>query len=400
MGVGVAIGLFALALLQWAGVAVAAPPPANDDFDAGLPVQIGEDVSGTTLGATSEPGEPTHAGVGAGASVWYRLSTDRSGVIRIECSAGFEAVLAVYAGSTLSSLREVGADSSGTECGDPELEFRVDAGGQYELAVDVLAGHAGGSFELRLEALTPPPANDDFSAAEPVQGGGLVSELRGSTAGAGREPGEPQHGGGPAGSSVWFTWVAGRSGTARIYPCDGSYHPAIDVYTGASLATLSQVSRPADVGGEIPWCGLGGRGGATIEVTAGTTYSIAVDGSDGEWGFFRIELLEAALPDTNPPTTELSGEYFHRRFARFEFEARDFVAPLFPGLELPEPGEVHYLCSLDRRPPVACASPKRYGGLSNGRHLFEVAAVDAAGNVDPSPARRRFRVHLKRRRRR
>jgi bacillolysin len=51
-----------------------------------------------------------------------------------------------------------------------------------------------------------------------------------------------------------------------------------------------------------------------------------------------------------------------------------------------------FLCSLDGRPFRACSSPKRYTGLSRGRHTFRVKAKDRAGNVDRTPATRVWRV--------
>ncbi len=60
----------------------------------------------------------------------------------------------------------------------------------------------------------------------------------------------------------------------------------------------------------------------------------------------------------------------------------------------PQPG-VSFECRLD---PSAggtwapCSSPKGYAGLAQGPHRFEVRAIDAAGNADPSPAVRTFNV--------
>ncbi len=49
-----------------------------------------------------------------------------------------------------------------------------------------------------------------------------------------------------------------------------------------------------------------------------------------------------------------------------------------------EPGT--FECSLDGAAWAACASPKVYSGLSLGAREFRVRAIDAAGNVDGSPA--------------
>ncbi|MEZ4366832.1 MAG: hypothetical protein R2939_11155 [Kofleriaceae bacterium] len=49
-----------------------------------------------------------------------------------------------------------------------------------------------------------------------------------------------------------------------------------------------------------------------------------------------------------------------------------------------EPG-VTYQCTLDGGPPMACTSPWLLGPLADGEHTVTIAAVDAAGNPDPTP---------------
>ena len=53
---------------------------------------------------------------------------------------------------------------------------------------------------------------------------------------------------------------------------------------------------------------------------------------------------------------------------------------------------VTFLCRLDGGQPAACTSPAKVTALALGTHSFEVGAVDAAGNADPSPARRGWTV--------
>ena len=52
----------------------------------------------------------------------------------------------------------------------------------------------------------------------------------------------------------------------------------------------------------------------------------------------------------------------------------------------------HFLCEVDGAPFAPCSSPLVRGKLKLGSHRFEVYAVDPAGNADPTPASRRFRL--------
>jgi hypothetical protein len=45
-----------------------------------------------------------------------------------------------------------------------------------------------------------------------------------------------------------------------------------------------------------------------------------------------------------------------------------------------------FLCSLDGATPAPCTSPLTFGPLPQGDHSFSVAAVDALGEIDPTPA--------------
>ncbi len=51
-----------------------------------------------------------------------------------------------------------------------------------------------------------------------------------------------------------------------------------------------------------------------------------------------------------------------------------------------------FQCRLDGGDWAACSSPASYANLPDGAHAFEVRAIDAAGNPDPSPAQRSWTV--------
>jgi hypothetical protein len=79
--------------------------------------------------------------------------------------------------------------------------------------------------------------------------------------------------------------------------------------------------------------------------------------------------------DTIPPhTTILSGPSgtINSGFAEFGFTST-------------KPDST-FKCSLDNSPLAPCTNPAIFNGLSDGPHTFQVQAVDAFGNIDPTPA--------------
>ena len=64
----------------------------------------------------------------------------------------------------------------------------------------------------------------------------------------------------------------------------------------------------------------------------------------------------------------------------------------FTGTDPSGSGVASYECRLDAGAWGACTSPKSYTGLSQGNHTFDVRAIDAAGNVDATPASYTWRV--------
>ena len=51
-----------------------------------------------------------------------------------------------------------------------------------------------------------------------------------------------------------------------------------------------------------------------------------------------------------------------------------------------------FVCRLDAKPWLPCRSPKLYSRLKPGLHTFRVKAIDRAGNIDATPAVRRWRI--------
>jgi hypothetical protein len=53
---------------------------------------------------------------------------------------------------------------------------------------------------------------------------------------------------------------------------------------------------------------------------------------------------------------------------------------------------VSFACSLDHKAFDLCASPQAYRNLKRTKHTFEVRAIDAVGNLDPTPAQQAWKV--------
>lgn len=54
--------------------------------------------------------------------------------------------------------------------------------------------------------------------------------------------------------------------------------------------------------------------------------------------------------------------------------------------------DARFQCSFDGAAFAGCTSPVTYSGVAVGGHAIEVRAIDAAGNVDATPARRTFTI--------
>ncbi len=143
-------------------------PPANDNREnASLAVGHIWTRSGSSLGATSEPGEP-NVGFGADHSVWWRWTAPASGAVRIDTvGSDFDTILTVFAEDPLEGLVQ----------GDmPELTFVVDVSGSAKDAFN-------GSFisDLNGDGLAGTILDGEIAAVSNLVGLLNLSEVADST---------------------------------------------------------------------------------------------------------------------------------------------------------------------------------------------------------------------------
>ncbi|MDB6109058.1 MAG: proteinputative collagen-binding proteinCalx-beta, partial [Pedosphaera sp.] len=119
--------------------------PASDKFATkGLALNLLNLISMSNVGATSEPGEPQHAGVPGGKSVWFTWTPLLSGLATFSTAgSSFDTLLAVYTGNRLTNLTEVASDDDSDGFYTSKVVFYATAGTTYQIAVDGAYGAEG-----------------------------------------------------------------------------------------------------------------------------------------------------------------------------------------------------------------------------------------------------------------
>jgi alpha-tubulin suppressor-like RCC1 family protein len=149
--------------------------------------------------------------------------------------------------------------------------------------------NASTSAALKLIAFAS--CKDGFAAALPVAGAN--ASVFGTTVGATGETGEPNHAGNSGAlNSVWCTWTAPATGTVTIDTTGSSFNTTLGVYTGTSVAGLSQVAANDNIGPG------NSQSRVSFAATAGTVYRIAIDGVSATGAY----VLNIALAPPAPVT--------------------------------------------------------------------------------------------------
>src|SRR6185503_12736521 len=119
--------------------------PANDNF-ANAVVLTGSSATSTRAnrGATLEPGEPLHDDTYGGKSVWWRWTSPGAGFVTVDTVGSLcDTLLAVYTGSSLSTLNEVASDDESGGDYTSRVKFTTKSNVTYQVAVDSYDDDAG-----------------------------------------------------------------------------------------------------------------------------------------------------------------------------------------------------------------------------------------------------------------
>jgi hypothetical protein len=159
-------------------------------------------------------------------------------------------------------------------------------------------------------------------------------------------------------------------------PADGSL-------SASATVTVSGTAEPGSVvevfdGGvskSVTTANAGGAWSKTLTGLAEGAHTLTANATDAAGNQSPLSSAHTVSIDTTAPDTAIASgpaDPTTDTSADFTFTAD-------------EPGAT-FECSLDSAPFTACTSPHAYTALSPGAHVFEVRAVDPAGNVDATPA--------------
>jgi hypothetical protein len=136
-----------------------APLPFADNFaNRGITNGLSGVGSGSNTNATRETGETNHASKYGNHSVWLQWTAPANGVATFNTrGSSFDTLLAVYTGTSLSSLSPVAAnDDEGNGRFTSQVQFNAAADTSYIIAVDGL-GSANGDIVLSWNLVTDVP---------------------------------------------------------------------------------------------------------------------------------------------------------------------------------------------------------------------------------------------------
>ncbi|MDB6170402.1 MAG: peptidase and in kexin sedolisin [Verrucomicrobia bacterium] len=168
------------------------------------------------------------------------------------------------------------------------LNSKVQSGGRLNLAA------ALASTDNR-------PFNDDF-ANRPLISNSPNVHVRSNSVGATREGNEPVRGGVTGTNTLWWSWTAPASTLVTFNTTGSAYDTTLAIYTGTSIASLTSVDFNDDDTAHGKTTSLISR-----DVTAGTTYQIAVSCKSGAPGLTLLTIGAVPPNDDFSKAQLLSG---------------------------------------------------------------------------------------------
>ena len=114
--------------------------PKNDRFAEATTLLVNQFDWTSNVNATKETGEPNHANVGGGRSLWWRFrSQTNAGIIVHTCGSKIDTVLAVYTGSDVNALTTVAENVTSGLCVGKQSAVSFSAKGERTIILPWMA---------------------------------------------------------------------------------------------------------------------------------------------------------------------------------------------------------------------------------------------------------------------
>ena len=140
----------------------------NDNLADALPLMESGSIVASNDGATTEAGEPDHAGTQGGASIWFAWTAPQDGSLSIDTYfSDFDTTLAVYTGSDFASLIEIASNDNSLGSQSEIEDMPVIQGITYYIAVDGSNG-AFGQIDLDWSLFIGPTFSEISPVSDPL----------------------------------------------------------------------------------------------------------------------------------------------------------------------------------------------------------------------------------------
>ena len=265
-----------------------------------------------TFGATTEPGEPAHGGAIGGASVWFGITAETDGVLRIDTAGSdTDTLLAVYVGSGLLDLQLIAEDDNGGADGvTSRVQFSAIQGAEYLVAVDSVDGVTGNiNLNWQLGTLPEISLQPTSQVIQKGQAFALLVEVSGH----------------PAPSIQWQlngldiegANSPGFSIDEAIEDDFGRYSVVLENFVGIAVSDEAQIgptiqapsvelriTRFSFVGGFQ--CSVAGPDGKTVAIDASDDLKVWTD-------IFTGQITDGGVSYTDPDSTTKPHRYYRAR---------------------------------------------------------------------------------------
>ncbi|SFR29297.1 PKD domain-containing protein [Lentzea waywayandensis] len=265
------------------GLAHAAEPPSNDDFDHATAVtSLPYHGELTTAGSTKAPDDPTECYYYGTDSVWLSYTAPEDAIVR--ATIGGQPYMAVYTGERGSLSMVPGTCTFMQTKTDT---FHVKAGTTYYFAL--VEHYAGYGKDFTFDLITvPAEANDDRASASVT---GFPATFEGDLRRASSEPDELRSACEPeAVQSVWYRYTADRARFVHLARTQ-NYGFTVSAFRAGDLSEVDCASARVN-------------NGAVFAVAAGESYLIRVAAEEANAGYFKMAFgnAPAIRPSFSAPT--------------------------------------------------------------------------------------------------